>query len=59
MDYQVKESDNDKTEALKNEMRNTEDVDYQEDYQVLSPHLNLQDIHAFTESGFKSKVIKS
>ena len=23
------------------------------DYRVLSPHLNLQDIHAFTESGLK------
>ena len=26
------------------------------DYQVLTPHLNLQDIHAFTESGLKDSV---
>ena len=28
------------------------------DYQVLTPHLNLQDIHAFTESGLKGNVLR-
>ena len=27
------------------------------DYRVLSPHLNLQDIHAFTESGLKDNSL--
>ena len=35
--------------------RKAEDVEYQ----VLTPHLNLQDIHAFTESGLKGNVIKN
>ena len=35
--------------------RKAEDVDYQ----VLTPHLNLQDIHAFTESGLKGNVMKN
>ena len=27
------------------------------DYHVLSPHLSLQDIHAFTESGLKDNSL--
>ena len=48
------DSSEDGEEEEERRRRKVEDVDYQ----VLSPHLNLQDIHAFTESGLKSNVIK-
>ena len=44
-----------KAEDLNRSEKRTTAEDW--DYRVLSPHLSLQDIHAFTESGLKDSSV--
>ena len=63
-DSSVKEKEEDEGEEERRR-RKAEDVmlgnsqQAEVDYQVLTPHLNLQDIHAFTESGLKGDVLRN